>query len=125
MCQVSYVETIKDQTNRALWSVKNVIECVPDEMWDKLYCDMPLWKHIYHMLLSLDAWYINPRNYQVPGFHEKDLNNLDVQTDKRLPRELLRQFFHSVETKITEYNNSLTEDVLLEKPEKCEWTRLP
>lgn len=47
-------EIIKEQADGALWSVGNVIECVPDEMWDKLYCDMPLWKHIYHMLLSLD-----------------------------------------------------------------------
>lgn len=49
-------------------------------------CEMPLWKHIYHMLHSLDQWYINPRVYIQPSFHEKDLNNLDVQSNRRLNR---------------------------------------
>ncbi len=123
MIQTGFIEIIKDQADRALWSVRNVIECIPDVMWDKLYCDMPLWKHVYHMLHSLDAWYINPGKYQEPFFHEKDLNNLDVRTGKRLPRELLTNYFHTVETKIREYNNNLTEDILLEKPEGSEWTR--
>lgn len=35
--------TIADQTNRALWEVKNVIDCVPDDLWNKLYCDAPMW----------------------------------------------------------------------------------
>ncbi len=122
MNQKSYVDTIKDQTDRALWSVRNVIDCIPDEMWDRLYCGMPLWKHVYHMLHSLDAWYINPGNYREPYFHEKDLNNLDVTTEKRLSRELIMDYFHMVETKIREYDSGLTEDILLHKPENCEWT---
>ena len=36
-------EIIEDQTKRALWEVKNVIDCVPDSLWNKEYCDMPLW----------------------------------------------------------------------------------
>ncbi len=123
MEQISYTEIIKEQADRALWSVNNVIECIPDKLWDKLYCEMPLWKHVYHMLLSLDAWYINPRNYQAPSFHEKDLNNLDITSETKLSRELLREFFKTVELKIKDYNNCLTDQILLKKPEKCEWTR--
>lgn len=52
---------LQDQTARALWEVKNVIDCVPDSLWNNLYCGMPCWKHIYHMLHSLDVWMINPR----------------------------------------------------------------
>lgn len=48
------VNIITDQTSRALWEVKNIIDCVPDELWNKEYCEMPCWKHIYHMLHSLD-----------------------------------------------------------------------
>lgn len=53
---------IAEQTKRALWEIKNVIDCVPDSLWNKEYCDMPLWKHIYHTLHSLDLWFINPRD---------------------------------------------------------------
>ena len=70
-------ENIIDQTNRALWEVWNVIDCVPEDLWSREYCEMPLYKHIYHMLHSLDLWFINPndKSYQEPEIHIKDLNN--------------------------------------------------
>ena len=85
MDQRTLTAIIKEQTDRALWEVKNVIDCVPDDLWDKKYCDMPCWKHIYHMLHSLDLWYINPRDrkFREPSVHEKDLNNLDVVPAKK------------------------------------------
>jgi hypothetical protein len=119
----SYTNTIKDEANRALWEVENVIACVPDQLWDKCYCDMPMWKHIYHMLHSLDQWYINPRVYIQPPFHENDLNNLDIQSEKRLSRNDIMSYLCSVKNKIIDYNNSLSNEMLLQKPEKCEWTR--
>ena len=114
---------IQDETNRALWEAENVIACVPDGLWDKHYCGMPLWKHIYHMLHSLDRWYVNPRVYAEPPFHEEDLNDLDVQSNTSLTRTEIERYFGEVRKKITSYNDSLTDDLLLQKPERCEWTR--
>lgn len=123
MNEDSYSEIIKDQTKRALWSINNVIDCVPEEYWNKLYCEMPLWKHIYHTLHSLDMWYINPRKYSEPSFHIEDLNNLDIKTEKELSRVELKEYFHSIEKKINQYIDNLTDDILLDKPENCKWTR--
>ena len=123
MDESSYTQVIKDEANRALWEVRNVIQCIPDELWNKIYCDMPLWKHIYHMLHSLDQWYINPRVYTQPPFHKKDLNNLDVVSDTALSRQDIYAYFDDVQRKITEYDDSLTDDILLQKPPNCEWTR--
>jgi len=123
MSESNYTEIIKDEANRALWEVNNVIHCVPDELWDKCYCDMPLWKHIYHMLHSLDQWYINPRVYTEPSFHTEGLNNLDIPSDTPLTRQDIEHYFDDVERKITEYDDSLTDDILLQKPGNCEWTR--
>lgn len=50
MKQNTLITIIEEQTKRALWEVKNVIDCVPDELWDKEYGDMPCWKHIYHKI---------------------------------------------------------------------------
>lgn len=47
MKQNTMTGIIAEQTKRALWEIKNVIDCVPDSLWNKEYCDMPLWKHIY------------------------------------------------------------------------------
>jgi len=65
----------------------------------------------------------NPRVYIQPSFHEKDLNNLDVQSNKRLTREDIGRYFDMLKRKITDYNDELTNNILLQKPEKCEWTR--
>ncbi len=57
-------ESIIDQTNRALWEVWNVIDCVPKELWCRKYCEMPLYD----------------KAFQEPGIHILNFNNLDVKT---------------------------------------------
>lgn len=123
MSEQDYCDIIRDETNRALWEVKNVIECIPDSLWNQRYCEMPLWKHLYHMLHSLDQWYINPRVYKQPAFHTEGLNNLDFESASPLSRETIEEYFAAVRKKITEYDDSLTDELLLEKPERCEWSR--
>ena len=95
MNQNILTKIIEEQTNRALWEVKNVIDCVSEELWNKKYCEMPCWKHIYHMLHSLDLWYINPRdkNFREPDIHEKDLNYLDIVSHKVVSRKEIESYF--------------------------------
>lgn len=92
MEQNSYCEIIAAQTERALWEVKNVIDCIPDALWDRIYCDMPLWKHVYHTLHSLDQWFINPMVYAQPPFHCPALNDLDVVTEGYLSRDEIQRY---------------------------------
>jgi len=119
------VVIIKDQTYRALWEVKNVIDCVPDELWNKAYCEMPCWKHIYHMLHSLDLWFVNPgdKDYTEPDIHEKELNSLDVIPSKYLLREEINHYFSDIDIKIKTYLSQLTDDQLLDSPPDCEYNR--
>lgn len=125
MRQDSLMDIIEDQTNRALWEVKNVIDCVPDELWNKEYCGMPCWKHIYHMLHSLDLWYINPRDrdFQEPEIHVKDLNNLDVVSDQCLVREEIEAYLSCIKEKLREYISGMTDERLSEYPPDCEYCR--
>lgn len=67
---------------------------------DFVLCDMPVWKHAYHMLHSLDQWYINPNVYAEPDFHEPGLNSLDIVSDKSLSREELMNYMEGIKTKI-------------------------
>jgi hypothetical protein len=119
------MDIIQELTDRALWEVKNVIDCVPDELWEKCYCEMPMWKHIYHMLHSMDLWFINPRdkNFTEPPIHEKDLNNLDVFTDKKLSRDEINQYYAQIKIKIKEYLLHTKDEELLFTPDNCEYTR--
>ena len=125
MNQNSLCATIKDQTKRALWEVNNVIDCIPNDEWDALYCGMPLFKHVYHMLHSLDRWLINPSDsgYKEPPFHTEGLNDLDAVTATALSRVQLSGYCGEVAAKITAYVSSLTDEELLIKPDGCAYTR--
>ncbi len=120
---VGYLDVVKNQTRRTIWSLHNVIDCIPDSKWSKLYCGMPLWKHVYHTLHSLDKWYINPFVYDEPEFHSEGLNDLDTKTGGLLTRDLLKDYAFSVENKINEYLGGLLDYQLLEKPRECPYTR--
>lgn len=116
---------IKDQTDRALWEVKNVIDCVPDELWSREYCEMPLFKHIYHMLHSLDLWYINPNDpsYREPDIHIDSLNDLDVKTGRFITRTEINDYYMAVKNKITAYTNFLNDGMLNERPVDCSYSK--
>lgn len=119
MC--SYMDVIRDQTARSLWSLNNVMDAIPDSCWERRYCDMPLWKHIYHTLHSLDQWYINPFVYSEPDFHVDGLNSLELDSGNIcLTRETLKAYAGQVERKIEDYLRTLEDAKLLDRPEKSE-----
>lgn len=117
------VAIIWDQTQRSIWSLKNVLQCVPDELWNKKYCNMPLWKHIYHTLHSFDKSYINPNKYEEPSFHKDSLDNLDIEANGFLSREQLNNYLLGIETKINAYLNALCDKELVENPPDCPHTK--
>lgn len=125
MDQSTLTAVITDQTRRALWEVKNVMDCIPESLWDKPYCGAPCWQHVYHMLHSLDRWYINPRDpdYREPSIHVPGLNDLDTPPGKRLSRQESNDYFADIEAKILTYLSSLTDSVLLTCPPRCEYSR--
>ena len=91
---------------------------------DFVLCDFPVWKHVYHMLHSCDQWFINPTIYEEPDFHEPNMNSLNVMTAKRLSRDELSIYLESVQTKIIEYIDSLTDEALYKLPQNCQTNRL-
>jgi hypothetical protein len=84
----------------------------------------PVWKHVYHAFHSLDRWFINPAVYEEPSFHEPDLNSLDVSSLRTLTGEELEAYLAGIETKICGYLAGLSDNMLAEKPEGCEYSRM-
>ena len=118
-----YKDMLLDNTNRSIITFRNIIKSVPEDMWNMPFSAMPLWKHIYHALFSLDKWYINPERFTPPDVHEEDLNNLDVATQKSLSREQLLLYLEDIEVKLYAYLYTLTEEELLTCPPNCSHTR--
>lgn len=119
-------DDIKYLTNRALWETENLMKCIPDELWTKRYDGIPMWKYLYHMLYSMDRWYINPcdPDYQNPGFHTETLADLNViPTDEYLEREQLEDYFFKIKSKIQEYIEQLKDEDLSKTPQDCDMSR--
>ena len=115
-------------TGRALWETENLLRCIPPEGWDRRYDELPVWKYVYHMLYSMDRWFINPcdPDYRDPAFHREDAADLNqVPPDgESISRETLLAYFDQISQKLMRYVASLDDSMLAECPEKCGMSRL-
>ena len=120
------VSDLREQTERALWEVGNVLDCLNDALWDAVYCGAPAWQHAYHMLHSLDRWYINPCEYRPSMDFREELSNLDQPPlpDERLSRADLKAYEARIAQKLRAYLDSLTDVMLSQCPAQCDRTRL-
>lgn len=119
-------DDIRFLTKRALWETENLLACIPDELWEKRYDAIPMWKYVYHMLYSMDRWYINPNDpsYMDPEFHIPGLNDLNViPKEESISKEQLTDYFKSIEAKINHYIDALQDEELSEMPEGCTMSR--
>ncbi len=118
---------IRFLTERALWETENLMKCIPDELWDKRYDGIPMWKYLYHTLYSMDRWYINPKDpaYQSPDFHSETLADLNVvpREGETVERQQLEQYFVQIKEKILNYLERLKDEDLAEAPENCALSR--
>jgi hypothetical protein len=86
----------------------------------------PLWKHEYHMLHSLDRWFINPTVYDEPSFHLPGLNDIDTPPpeDFALTKAELLDYYAGIKTKIFGYLAGLSDEDLPQVPAGCKSDRL-
>ncbi len=120
-------DDIRELTERALWETENLIKCVPETLWGKRYDGLPMWKYLYHMLFSMDRWYINPEDpdYVPPAFHKPDLADLNVvPKDEFIDREELEAYFFRIREKLEAYLETLRDEELGENPPGCGMSRL-
>nr|WP_319489299.1 hypothetical protein [uncultured Caproiciproducens sp.] len=115
------VDNIIDQTKIMLFNMKITIHTCK---MNDVVGEVPIWKRLYYTLHSLDQWFINPQEYVEPPFHETDLNSFDVPSKRVLTREELAIYYEGLQLKILQYLNQLTDDMLAERPEDCQFTRL-
>ena len=91
---------------------------------DALCCGAPCWRWAYHALHSSDKWFINPFVYEEPIFHENGMDNPENPTSVILSDAQLLSYLDLIEKKTMNYLDSLTDNMLYEKPENCIYTRM-
>jgi hypothetical protein len=124
MKEINLVEIIIQQTDILLQNLQLTLNEITDV--DKIpeLSDMPLWKHLYHLLHSLDQWFINPSIYEEPDFHKDKMNSLLISSEESLSKEELQYYFDNVKKKIDRYLEGLHEEELGGNPHNCNFSKL-
>ncbi len=112
---------IKDMVKPNFLNIKTSIQTYNREL---LCCGAPCWRWAYHALHSADKWFINPFVYEEPPFHVEGMDDPDKPCSVVLSDEELLAYLDKIEKKTFEYLDTLTDDMLYEKPEKCRYTRM-
>lgn len=112
MRETSYHAVIAEMTVRALWELQNLLDCIPDALWDRCYGGAPLWQHVYHTLHELDQWFINPRDtdFVEPPIHTPHLQELHIYPAVRLDRQAVDDYFYTIKAKLSIYLTSLHDE---------------
>ena len=116
MRETSYHAVIAEMTVRSLWETQNVMDCIPDELWQRLYGGAPLWQHLYHALHSLDQWFINPKatDFVEPPIHTPHLQDLAIYPSACVDRAQMDEYFYTIKAKLSMYLTSLHDEDLLQ-----------
>lgn len=124
MRQNSYHGVLIEMTVRALWETQNLMDCVPDAMWDEPFGGVPVWEYLYRMLRELDQWFIDPEadDLVTPPF-QLPPEQRALHPEGRPDRTALNDYFYTIKARLSLYLTSLHDEDLLQRPERCKWTR--
>jgi hypothetical protein len=110
------ISIILNETNVLFKNIQTTLDSISEDQMVKTILKWPLSRHFYHMLHSLDQWYINPVNYVNPPFHVQGMNSFESINTKLLKKSELFEYFVSIKEKILKHIKTLTDKSLLEKP---------
>ena len=118
------VNIITEQTDILFDNILITLDIITEEQVDKLFSDMPLWKHLYHMLHSIDQWFINPNKYNNPDFHIAEMNSLYTKSENKLSLKELKNYYALIKAKTYKYLEQLNDEDLGKEPQACKFSRL-
>ena len=122
--QESFINTISIQAKQVFRNIQSVFDYVDDDILSAGLCKWPLWRQLFHMLHSMDQWFISPFEYEDGWENGHQINALNTEIDMpAISRKELLSFFLRVEAKVEDYLTGLTDSDLFETPTECRFTR--
>lgn len=108
---------VKRQSEKLFRNIEFILDFSDDQLLQRPIASWPLWRQLYHLLHSLDQWFINPYAYVEPSVDAHAIKSLDTEIDSQpTSLESLYDYFKSIEHKIAEYLSELSSESLLEHP---------
>jgi hypothetical protein len=84
----------------------------------------PIGEQLYHLLHSLDQWFVNPYDYEEPSWLGQDLKSSSGSTGRKLSKIELMAYYTSIKSKIEHYLGTLDDQSLKDYPKDCKFARL-
>jgi hypothetical protein len=75
-------EIIRKQTHILFDNIKETLDSYNTDLIQEQNNLWPIWKQFYHMLHSLDEWFINPLDFREPAIHKPYFRTSDPGPDK-------------------------------------------
>ena len=96
------------QTEILLKNVEDTIEAVRDsQLSDGEICEWTPGKQLYHLLRSMDQWFINPNGFEEPAGKGRRLAGLDAPKKTKLSKAELTEYCETIKAKILSYLEKL------------------
>ncbi len=73
------IDSIRNQTKQIFQNIEILLEVIPANEFDTIKGGFKTWKHFYHLIHSLDKYFIEPSNYEEPEFHIKYLDIISLR----------------------------------------------
>ena len=113
----SLIASINEQASRLFVNTEHLLAYVDDGLLTAPISKWPLWRQIYHMLHSMDQWFINPFEYEDERDGGFDLAALNTTTSATpLTKSELSACYARIKNKTVRYLESLTVQKLSEHP---------
>ena len=107
--------SIKNQTQRIFLSIEILLESIPENEFNTIKGGFLTWKHFYHLIYTLDKYFIDPSNFNDPLFHNKNMCITNMDNDNILSKNEIKEYYNNVKTKTQDYINKLDDKILEEK----------
>jgi hypothetical protein len=115
-----FIDSIIQQTQILLMNVDETLGSLDEnEIHQKELCDWLIGEQIYHMLHSLDQWFISPYDYEEPA-----IAYLGDNKDRKLTKAELCEYFEMIKGKVMRYLDKLEMKDLEDRPIGCKFNRL-
>jgi len=110
-----FADSVRNQTRQIFQNIEILLEVIPANEFDTVKGGFRTWKHFYHLIHSLDKYFIDPSNYIEPEFHKKILNIIYLEDENKLTKSEIEKYYENVKRNIQKYLNDLNEKTLENK----------
>jgi hypothetical protein len=113
----SVTEVVRRQCECLFVNIEFIFDFVDDDLLAQPMCRWPLWRQLYHMLHSVDQWFINPFEFQEPHVNGAVIKALNTEVDTEpMSKGLLHEYYRDIESRVRSYLSTLSDSDLLERP---------